>query len=197
MYEYRNMTPAERRRVLKGRREQGYPWHSAPHIASHEAYRIVSATCYSHQPILRDTKRLKCFHDQLLQTLHDMETPCAAWCVVPYHYHVLIHVRDIKLVSRTLGQLHGRTSKQMNDEDGTPGRKNWYRSQGRMMRSMRHFCTTLNYIHNSPVKHGYVKKWQEWPFSSVHWYLETKGRKWMVSLWEDYPLRDYGKGWDD
>ena len=65
------------------------------------------------------------------------------------------------------------------------------------MRSAGHFFATLNYIHNNPVKHGYVARWAAWPFSSFHWYLQTHGRDWLLDLWRQYPLRDYGAAWDD
>lgn len=64
------------------------------------------------------------------------------------------------------------------------------------MRSDRHFYTTINYIHNNPVKHGYVDKWSEWPYSTFHWYLEKKGRAWLVDLWREYPVLNYGEKWD-
>jgi putative transposase len=54
----------------------------------------------------------------------------------------------------------------------------------------------MNYIHNNPVKHGYVAKWQDWPFSSAHWYLEMKGHDWLLENWRDYPVLDYGNDWD-
>jgi putative transposase len=84
----------------------------------------------------------------------------------------------------------------MNGEDETQGRQVWYRYQDRCMRSERHYYTTLNYIHNNPVKHGYVKLWGEWPFSSFHWYLQTKGRDWLTDVWRSYPVRNYGDSWD-
>ena len=64
------------------------------------------------------------------------------------------------------------------------------------MRSERHYFTTLNYIHNNPVKHGYVDKWGDWPCSSYHWYLENKGRDWLLELWHEFPVLNYGDQWD-
>lgn len=64
------------------------------------------------------------------------------------------------------------------------------------MRSEAHYYTTLNYIHNNPVKHGYASKWTDWPFSSVHWYLDVKGRKWLEDVWRSYPVLNYGDKWD-
>ena len=65
------------------------------------------------------------------------------------------------------------------------------------MRSEAHFFATLNYIHNNPVKHGYVKQWQDWQFSSVHWYLQENGHDWLLSQWRAFPILEYGRGWDD
>lgn len=65
------------------------------------------------------------------------------------------------------------------------------------MRSDRHFGTTLNYIHNNPVKHGLTRRWQDWPFSSVHWYVNELGRDRLIENWLEYPVLDYGAGWDD
>jgi putative transposase len=103
----------------------------------------------------------------------------------------------MKRFAKTIGQLHGRTSFEMNGLDNARGRRVWYNCQDRCMRSEGHFYTSINYVHNNPVKHGYVKKWPEWPFSSVHGYLETMGREWLLDLWSSYPVLDYGKGWDD
>ena len=65
------------------------------------------------------------------------------------------------------------------------------------MRTERHKWVTLNYIHNNPVHHGYVERWQDWPFSSAHSYLEKFGIQKATEIWTEYPLLDYGKGWDD
>ena len=55
----------------------------------------------------------------------------------------------------------------------------------------------MNYVHNNPVHHGYVKKWQEWSFSSAIDFLEKVGREKAKEIWLNYPLLDYGNGWDD
>jgi putative transposase len=196
MYEYRNMTPEQRRAVVEQRRQRGFPWHGPPHPEAAGAYRIVTAACYEHRKVLNSVKRLEWFEGELLLVLRDAELSCAAWCVLPNHYHVLVQVADMRTFARSLGQLHGRTAFTMNDQDGTCGRKVWYRCQDRCMRSEGHFFASLNYIHNNPVKHGYVLKWQDWPFSSAHWYLDTRGRDWLVQIWQAYPLMNYGDKWD-
>jgi len=65
------------------------------------------------------------------------------------------------------------------------------------MRSERHYHTTINYIHNNPVKHGYVDKWGDWLYSSFHGFLEEKGRDWLKQYWLAYPMLNYGEHWDE
>jgi putative transposase len=60
-----------------------------------------------------------------------------------------------------------------------------------------HYHATVNYIHHNPVRHGYVTKWTDWPWSSAHDFLETHGRLEAERLWKTYPLQDFGQGWDD
>ncbi len=82
-------------------------------------------------------------------------------------------------------------------EENYRGRKVWYNSVDRYIRNDRHFWTTMNYVHHNPVHHGYVKKWQEWSFSSAIDFLKKVGREKAKEIWLNYTLLDYGKGRDD
>ena len=65
------------------------------------------------------------------------------------------------------------------------------------MRSDRHYFATLNYVHHNPVRHGYVERWTDWPWSSAAEYLAQMGEIEVKRVWRAYPLYDYGKNWDD
>ena len=191
------MSEAEREAAVEARKLRGYPWHQPPHPETEApAYRMVSAACFEHEPRLNTPERVGWFEEELVGLLRDLDVTCSAWCVLPNHYHALVLIANFRAFSKELGTLHGRTAYQLNTEDNARGRRVWFRSQDRCMRSQRHFHTTLNYIHNNPVHHKWARKWQDWPFSSVHWYLETMGRDWLLQIWKEYPLRDYGKKWD-
>ena len=138
-------------------------------------YRIVTGACYEHQPILEGVYRRAWFAGELLSSIQEADLACDAWVILPNHYHVLVQIENMKRFSYQLGQLHGRTSFTMNQEDGIRGRRVWYRCQDRCMRSEAHYYATMNYIHNNPVKHGYVRMWTDWSFSSVHGYLTCQG----------------------
>ncbi len=120
-----------------------------------------------------------------------------AWCVLPNHYHLLVETDDLKNVTHSLGQLHGRSSRAWNLEDKTTARKTFHRASDRHIRSESHHWATLNYIHHNPVRHGYVKRWTDWPWSSAIDYLHAVGREEALRIWRAYPLLDYGEGWDD
>jgi putative transposase len=81
-------------------------------------------------------------------------------------------------------------------EDLQRGRHVWFNCFERVIKSSRHFWATINYIHHNPIKHGYVKKWQDWPWSSAQKYLDHVGRETAINHWQDYPVLDYGKNWD-
>jgi putative transposase len=93
--------------------------------------------------------------------------------------------------------LHGRSSRQWNQEERTPGRKCWFGCADRTMRSEAHYWATLNYIHHNPVHHGYVEKWQDWPYSSAAGWIEKVGATEAKRLWQAFPILEYGKGWDE
>ena len=119
-----------------------------------------------------------------------------AWVVLPNHYHILATVSDIQSSLWEFGRLHGRTSFQWNGEDNSRGRKVWHRCTETAMKSERHFQATLLYLLHNPVRHSYVERWRDWPFSNAHQWLEATGELRARELWKEFPLGDYGKDWD-
>jgi putative transposase len=198
MYEWRKMTPEERRRAVAVRRRDREPWHSPPHFESDgEGHYLVTAACFEHAPINGGSpERLAACEQAILDLCRSHATDVAAWCILPNHYHLLVCTPSIRNLVAVLGRFHGRSSHQWNGQDAMRGRQVWYRCNDRAIRSERHFWTSMNYVHHNPVRHGYVKQWQEWPFSSAASFLETVGRETAEEMWREYPLLDYGEGWD-
>lgn len=198
MYKWRRLSEDERDAVLRDRKGRHLPWHRPPHLDFEGAHSfIVTAACFEHQAIIgKSLDRLGELEQLLVECCEKSEARLHAWSILPNHYHLLAHAANIDLVRREIGKVHGRTGVQWNREDGQTGRKVWFNYFDRDMKSRRHFWATKNYIHNNPVHHGYVEKWQDWPFSSVHQYLEEVGREKALRNWKEYPALDYGKDWD-
>jgi putative transposase len=197
MYEYRKLTPEERAELVAQRRARGYPPHQPPHPLRGEGYYLLTAACYEHRRHINLPDRRDAILDDLFACFIEEGMTLSAWVVLDNHYHLLAYVTEFSLLEKTFRLVHGRSARQWNSEDSVSGRKVWYRYTDRMIRSERHYYATLNYIHYNPVKHGLVRSPYDWQWSSVQWYRENFGREWLRDLWERYPVRDYGKEWDE
>jgi putative transposase len=197
MYMWRQMTDRQRAEILQLRRQHCSPWHSPPHWESTTRRYHVIAACYEHAPIIGITpQRLLEFQQVFLDTITPLTTHLHAWVVLPNHYHALVTTPNILAFLVALGRLHGRTSHAWNGEDGRRGRQVWCKAAETGMKSERHFWATMNYVHNNPVRHNYVTRWQDWPFGSAGAYLDTVGTEAAKRCWLQYPVGDYGKDWD-
>jgi putative transposase len=158
---------------------------------------MITAACYEHRPIMQTDERRHHFLAELTDACDATHTGLEAWVVLPNHYHLLIDSPDLRLFSRLIQQVHGRTSRQWNVEDNAAGRKCWYRFSDRAIRSEAHYFAALNYIHANPVKHGLVSSGLEWSVSSIHQFEDDLGIELLRDLWTKYPVGTMGSGWDD
>jgi putative transposase len=184
--------------ILAWRKSRDNPWHSPPHRPDFgRSHFHITAACFEHAPIIGQTlERLDQFSSDLLTTFSAAGASVASWCVLPNHYHVLVETENVLKVLFELGRLHGRLAFEWNSEDLARGRKVFCGATERSMRSGRHYWATLNYIHHNPVRHGYVKRWQEWSWSSAVQFITDHGRTEAERIWREYPIRDYGADWD-
>jgi len=197
-YLWRKLTPKQRDGLMNWRKRQGLPWHRPPHRASEKIRYHVTAACHEHRAhIGLSPERMETFCGTLLGVFQQRDTLVHAWCVLPNHYHALIETGEILAVLADLGRMHGRLSFHWNGEERTRGRQVWCGAVERYLRNDAHFWATMNYVHHKPVHHGYAEHWQDWPFSSAIDYLARTGHAEAVRVWEEYPVLDYGKGWDD
>jgi putative transposase len=197
MYLWRKLNEKQRAELLEFRRFNDCPWHSPPHVVSQNGRYLLTAACYEHHHVIGKTpERLADFSGRLLKNLEMYSEEIYAWCVLPNHYHALVLTRMLPELLRDIGRLHGRTSFVWNGDDGERGRKVWFNCVETGMKSDRHFWATLNYVHHNPVHHGYVRQWQDCPFSSGAACLEQAGRDAAAALWNEYPIGEYGGNWD-
>ncbi len=174
------------------------PWHPPPHADFDGSYTFIfTAACLDHEPVIGNTsERLAVFEQSLVNACREVCEFVFSWCVLPNHYHILLRTDRIKELRKTLGQLHGRTSRYWNLEDNRVGRKVWYNYFDREMKPTRHFWASLNYVNNNAAHHGYVELWQDWPHSNAHGYLNDVGHEEAARIWREYPVLDYGTKWD-
>ena len=196
MYRWRKLTPDDQLSLLEWRKGMHRPWHSPHHIEFGRTW-LVTSSCFEHRAVAgASNARLADFSSQLIATLEPVCEHIYAWVALPNHYHALVTAKAVMPVLQALGQLHGRTAFEWNRQDGQRGRKVWFGSVETRIKSEGHHWAALNYLHHNPVRHRYVARWQDWPFSSAADYLEAVGRQRAESVWNDYPVLDFGQGWD-
>jgi putative transposase len=197
-YIWRKLTVKQRAELLAWRKRQQLPWHRPPHRASEKTRYHVTAACFEHQPFIGlSRERIESFCTVLVNTFAQRNALIHAWCVLPNHYHALIETSAILDVLDDLARMHGRLSFDWNGEEKSRGRQVWCGAVERYLRNDRHFWATINYVHNNPVRHGYVERWRDWPYSSAAEYLDQMGHDEATRIWKEYPILGYGKGWDD
>ncbi|MCG3148563.1 MAG: hypothetical protein PCFJNLEI_02007 [Verrucomicrobiae bacterium] len=192
MYEYRKLSVADRKAVIAARRDRLLPLHAPPHYPGRRLTYILTAACYEHRELIRPAPR----RDELASELLAAPAEIHAWVILPNHYHLLATV-DLAAFREWIRVCHSRLATNWNREDSARGRRVWYRFQDRQIRGDGHFYATMNYIHANPVKHGFAKRADDWPWCSFHRYLVDYGRELLVKLWRDYPVDRYGAAWDD
>ena len=198
MYDYRRMTPAQRREAVEYRRLRMRPWHSPPHWEFQGLFQfMISSACYEHKHLIGVTpERMTECESEILAVCGRLTTNIYAWCVLPNHYHLLIQTDRLKELRAEFGRFHGRTSFRWNSEDNRRGRKAGTIPWTVPLPHMVTFGQSVNYIHHNPVHHGYAEKWQDWPWSSAAAFVERVGRETVSKIWRQFPVLDYGKTWD-
>ena len=146
--------------------------------------------------IYRDDKDRRRFIRFLAHVVSEHRWLLHAWVLMPNHYHLLLGAR-IESIARLMKRINGSTANRWNKEDGTSGRQVWYRYSDRGIRGEDHWYAVLAYIHENPVKHGYVALPTDWNASSVHWYSENWGPDSLEHIERAYPREAMGRGWDD
>ena len=197
MYQWRRMTPEQREAALETRKTRRVPWHGPPHYQADCGHYLLTAACYERRPRIGITpQRMAQFESELLGALRQHCRQIFAWVILPNHYHTLIHTAKLDVLLAAVGQLHGRTSFSWNGEENRRGRHVWHRVAETEIKSEGHFLATMNYVLHNAVRHGYVDRWLDWPYSNAAEYLAEVGREMAERRWRKYPVFDYGKDWD-
>jgi len=132
---------------------------------------------------LRDPRLARLVEEALLH-FHDRTCALVAWCVMPNHVHVLVHVwrtplwklvrswkRFVATQSTASLERRSPTRRGAFDETQTPGRRpalQWQREYwDTFMRDEAQERRAIHYIERNPVKAGLSRTPEDWPFSSA------------------------------
>jgi putative transposase len=135
---------------------------------------MVTASTYNRQLFLNTPERLTLVRDTLFELSLGIGWLLQAWAVLPNHYHFIAQSPQGAATLRSLiKKLHGRTSNQLNQEDGTPGRRVWFQYWDSLLTYERSYFARLNYVHQNPVKHGMAREAEAYRWCWAGWFART------------------------
>ncbi len=115
---------------------------------------------------------------QTLQKFDGERYRLIAWCIMPNHVHVLIEPAiSLPKILQSWKSFTGSWAISHNAKlglgvpgaTGTTKNQFWMREYwDRYIRDEDHFRSTVNYIHNNPVKAGLCEEAHDWPWSSAY-----------------------------
>lgn len=133
-----------------------------------------------------------------------------SYCLMPNHFHLVLGIRseeelalywqkpgskaglsekELELkISRSFGNLFSSYTQAFNKVYNRKGSLFIPSMRSELIGDDNSFCKVIHYTHANPVHHGFTRKMEEWPHSSIHAYL-SKGR---TKLEREYVLDVFG-----
>ena len=151
--------------------------HSPSHRLSASGTYILTAGTYQKQLFFRSRERLNFLCGVLLELAEEYEWKLEAWAVFPNHYHFVANApKRAANLRRYIGELHAVTAREINRQEGQPGRKVWFQYWDSRITYERSYLARLNYVHTNAVKHGLVRRPEEYEWCSAGWFQRKAER---------------------
>jgi putative transposase len=165
--------------------------HRPPHIYLDDTYYFITIGTFQKMVLFNNHEKKNFTRSALKISIKKHGYLLKAWVILSNHFHILFKTSKGQLLPRFLSGITGKSAIELNKLDKCAGRKCWYQYWDRCIRNKRDFWTRVNYIHYNPVKHGYVRRMQDYPFSSYRYYLKTKGQEWLTACFMEFPIKDF------
>lgn len=140
--------------------------HRPPHIVAGDAL-FVTASTLKRIPHLRSPARKDYLQQLLSRRCQEFQIDLIAWVILDEHYHVVLRPDTQEGFLSWIQALHRDTAREWNREDTAPGRQIWYEYWDTTLWTQGDLWSRINYVHNNPVKHGYVEDARQWSWSSL------------------------------
>lgn len=164
--------------------------HRPVHLFLNNQIYFLTVRCYHNQPFFFNKEAL--ILKIIYQTIKKFDYRIYAWVILKNHFHLLFKIE--KGFNSFIQNLNGRVSFTVNKINGFRGRRVIYQYWDRCIRNETDFWKHFNYVHNNPIKHGYIKNpdhLKQYEFSSYNQWIGKMGEKWVISCFGKYPIIDF------
>ena len=137
------------------------------HLYSDNDRYFITAAIYEKRRLLADPS-LKILVFELIQKYFEKyEWDIHHWVVLDNHYHVIGRSKIGRDMSLIIQGIHGCSAATVRKATGCE-LPVWWNYWDYCPRNEADYMTRVNYLLNNPVKHGYVRKLTDYPFSTFH-----------------------------
>jgi REP element-mobilizing transposase RayT len=120
-----------------------------------------------------ETKDYYRFIDLLIESCELWNIRISAYCLMPNHYHMLIHTPDGNL-SRCMRHINGVYSQRYNKAHGCDGQLFRGRFKSILVGGDSYLLQLVRYIHRNPLRANLTKKMENYKWSSHAGYISNK-----------------------
>lgn len=129
------------------------------------------------QPIFHKRGDARAFVQLLRDAKEQVPMRLLAWCLMNNHWHLVLWPRDDGDVSAFMAWLSNAHVRRYRQHYQNAGNGHVY--QGRfksfVIEEDQHLLTVLRYVEANPLRAGLVARAEEWPWSSLHHWLNPDG----------------------
>ncbi|WP_298863171.1 transposase, partial [uncultured Gimesia sp.] len=134
------------------------------------------------------------FEQVLSEAIERFEMRLLSYCVMPNHWHLVVHPRKAGELSKFVGWLTLTHTQRWHSSRQSIGTGHVY--QGRFksfpVQDDAHINAVCQYVERNPLSGKFVRKAENWQWSSLHrWKFGTAEQKQLLSQW---PIRRK-QGW--
>ena len=147
-------------------------WPHAPihRLTDNAVYFVTAGTLHKKHLFNTPEKRDFLVH-RLLASAKQSGWQLEAWAVFANHYHIVARGNPDSLnLGEFLHDLHGTTSRELNEIDDTEGRQVWFNFRDTKLTIQHSYLTRLNYVHQNAVKHKLVPVANQYRWCSAAWF---------------------------
>ena len=148
--------------------------HNPPHLFRPNAIYVITGSLINKRHLLNSNDKKRFFCETLFERASKLDWKLEAWACLSNHYHFIAHAPENALSMRALiRSVHSLSARYVNSIDNKPGRRVWWNYWDTCIRNERSYLSMLRYVHENPVKYGFVDKAEDYPFCSYRWFLNV------------------------
>ena len=147
-------------------------------VVNGKFYHVMVQGINKENIFLDDSRKYK-YYILIEKYLKEFEVDVIAYCIMSNHVHLLLHSKNIDIVSRFMHKINGIFAQDYNKENKRVGYVFRDRFKMEYILNEEYLYACIDYIHMNPVKANIVDKAEEYKFSSFN---EFWGKKKIINL---------------